>query len=209
MAHTQKGFIMSTSVRSPLLSSSTQHTLIFLFTCFIGHIIASWLGIPYTWGMSLGIVLSYPYHSSENFGQYLLEVIAVASVVGLEIAAINATGITGWLIKEYRARYVDTQLITAVCIVLLLTPIIDVIVKNVLEPLLLQRIPPTGVKIIATMIFGGAIAILNQYGAISFIVGQCRELNLDAHLVTAICVLFFFTPINNFIGDHVRKVVHV
>lgn len=197
-----------TNTRTPLLSQNTQRTLVLLLTCFLGHVIESWLKIDYTWGLSIGLALSYPYHSTDQLGQYLLKIGALAGIFGAELSAVNRTGITSWLIREYRARYVDTQVVTAFCIVLLLTPIIDVIVKYLLEPVLVRRIPSMGIKIIATMIFGAAIAILNQFGAISFVVKQCRDLNLDAHLITAMCVMFVLAPINDLVGNFIKDLFH-
>lgn len=189
-------------------NANTQRTLVFLFTCLLGHIIESWLKIDYTWGLSIGLALSYPYYQPELLGPYLLRMAALASIFGLEIAAVNRTGVTDFLIRQYREKYLDTQIITAVCVVLLLTPVIDVIVEYAVQPFLEKRIPPLGMKIVAATIFGIFIAILNSFGAITFVVTQCRELDLDAHLITAICVMFVLSPLNDVAGNLLAKLFH-
>jgi|GEM_PF-4937488 len=176
-----------------------QETLAVLFTCFVGYLIEYWLGVPYAWGASLGLGLSYPYNPHEKEELYIPRFVMMAGILAIELAIIHRTGILTYILERYRALGFDTQLTTACCVVLLLAPIMDFVSQSILQPALGKRIPNVGIRIISAMLFGLAIGFLNYLGAISFIVSQSRILNLDGNIITASCVLILLAPLNNVI----------
>ena len=192
--------------RVPLITPLSHKVLAFFVTCVLVHIAELVFGIPYTWGIGIGIALSFPYEATAPLRVYFLKLAGLALAVGLEINAIDKTGLIGFLIKKYRA-HVDTQLVMAICVVLLLTPIINVISDHILKPLLEKKTTPTIMKIISAAVFGLFCTLLNNLGVISYVVEQSRKLNLDSHLIAAIAVMFVLAPFNNFILETTTRLL--
>lgn len=184
--------------RVPLITPLSHKILAFFVTCVFVHIAELLFGIPYTWGIGIGVALSFPYESTASLRTYFLKLIVISLAVGLEINAIDKTGVIEFLIKKYR-DHVDTELIMAICVVLLLTPIIDLISDHILRPLLEKKTTPTVMKIISSVVFGLFCTFLSNLGVIGFAVEQSRTLNLDSYLITAITIMFILAPLNSFI----------
>ena len=177
----------------------TQNALVFLATCAIVWLIGVALKIDFAWALCLGVAYMYPYPENTTPIRYFSEIAALAVIYALEILIIKKTGIIEFILKQYRGAGIDSHVVSAACVVLLLTPIINLITTYILKPLLENKISVLGMKILAGTFFGIFCAILNKIGFISFIVEQSRALNLDAYLLTLICITLILAPINNLI----------
>ena len=192
---TWKGILVSH--KHPLPISTAQDALIFLATCGLVYFIGVALKIDYAWSLCIGLAYMYPYPTHTTALHYISEITVIAVIYALEVLAIKTTGAVEFTINYYRTSAIDTHVVTAACVVLLLTPIINLITTYALKPLLEKKISPVAMQILAATFFGIFCTVLNKMGFIGFIVTECRELNLDAQLISLTCITLVLAPLNN------------
>lgn len=185
--------------------SNPTKALTFFVACSLAYLVGVVLNLEYAWSLCLGLAYMYPYNSHEPPLRYFSHITGLALLYGVEVLAITKTNIIDSIIGQYRNAGIDSHVATAICVVLLLTPIIQLITTNILRPVLENKISPLAMKILAATLFGIFCTILNKAGVISFIVKECREWNLDAHLIALICITLILGPINNILIHYVQK----
>lgn len=187
--------------------------IVFLIALMLGHMMASSLGLYFGWGFWGGLALGYAYDSTVLTAHYLFRITRLALMTGTELTLIQQTGFVDFLLQQYREKLIDNQLIGAICVVLLLSPIVLFLTKYIVEPIIwapqspaITKSPLT-IQIIASTIYGILFAVLTKLEVPQYAVAQARHLNLDFHMIVAILVMFILIPLNKYIIASVNKLL--